>query len=169
MRRQITRRFREREAEDPYDERADADNHPDASPRIFWSTGDAAGEKRQRGSDWPHTGPTDEVDDGQDTAANGFRRVFAGISEGKRLLGAKSNPGNKAADDHQYDARGQRAEDGEDAEQQQIELINESPAEPIAELTLAGGADEHAEDGGAAYGSDFGSRRELRLKDERNE
>ena len=98
-----------------------------------------------------------------------LRRIFAGISEGQRLLGAESNPGDKAADDHQRDARGQRAEDGEDTEQQQIELIDESPAEPVAELTLAGGADEHAEDGGAADGSDFRSRRELRLQNERNE
>ena len=37
-------------------------------------------------------------------------------------------------------------------------------AEPVAELTLAGGADEHAEDGGAAYGRDFRSGRELGLK-----
>jgi hypothetical protein len=33
---------------------------------------------------------------------------------------------------------------------------------------LAGGADEHAEDGGTAYGCDFGSRRELGLKYVRN-
>src|SRR5205085_12465531 len=39
----------------------------------------------------------------------------------------------------------------------------------VAELTLAGGAYEHAENGGAADGRDFGSRRELRSEDERHQ
>ena len=51
-----------------------------------------------------------------------------------------------------------RAEDREHAEQQQVELVDEAAAEPVAELTLAGGADEHAEDGGAA------DRRRLRRR-----
>ena len=34
------------------------------------------------------------------------------------------------------------------AEQQQVELIDEAAAEPVAELTLSRSADEHAEDGG---------------------
>ena len=67
------------------------------------------------------------------------------------------------------DARGKRAENREHAEQQQVELINEPAAEAVAEFTLAGGADEHSENGGAADGGDFGSGRELGLKYVRNE
>ncbi len=43
------------------------------------------------------------------------------------------------------------------------------PAEPVAEFTLAGRADEHSENGGAADCRDFGSGRELGLKQVRNE
>ena len=55
------------------------------------------------------------------------------------------------------------------ANQQQIELIDEPAAETVAKLTLAGGADEQAENGGATDGRDFGSRFELGTKHEWNE
>ncbi len=67
------------------------------------------------------------------------------------------------------DARGERAEDREHAEQQQVELIDEPAAEAVAEFTLAGGADEHSENRGAADGGDFGAGRELGLNHVRNQ
>ena len=70
-----------------------------------------------------------------------FGRIFARIGEGERLLGAQADAGDEAADHQQGHARGERAEDGENAEQQQIELIDEPAAEPVAEFALAGGAD----------------------------
>jgi hypothetical protein len=109
------------------------------------------------------------MDDRQDAAADALGRIFAGIGERKRLLGAESDPGDKAAGDEQRDGRGKRSEDREDAEQQQVELIYESAAETIAEFTLTGRADEHSENGGAADASDFGPRCELGLKYVRNE
>ena len=47
-------------------------------------------------------------------------------------------------------ARRERTEDGEDTKQQQVELIDEPAAESVGEFALPGGADEQAEDGGAA-------------------
>ena len=102
------------------------------------------------------------MNDRQDAAADALGRIFAGIGEGERLLGAEADAGDEAADDQQRDARRQRAEDREDAEQQQVELIDEPAAEPVAELALAGGADEHAEDGGAA--DEGGLRRRWRTR-----
>ena len=86
-----------------------------------------------------------------------FGRIFAGIGESERLLGAEAEAGDEAADNQQRHARGERAEDGENAEQQQVELIDEAAAEPVGEFALAGGADEHAENGGAADDRDLGS------------
>ena len=53
-----------------------------------------------------------------------FRRIFAGIGEGKRLLAAETETGDEAADDQPVHGRRKRAKDGEDAEQQQVELID---------------------------------------------
>ena len=169
MRREIARRFRQGEAEHPDDQRADADQQPDAAPCVLGRTGVAAETEHQRGADRPHAGAADEMDDRQDAAADRLRRVFAGIGEGKRLLGAEAEPGDEAADDQQRHARRERAEDREHAEQQQVELIDEPAAEAVAEFTLAGGADEHSEHRGAADGGDFGAGRELRLQDVGNE
>ena len=71
--------------------------------------------------------------------------------------------------DQQRDARRERAEDGENPEQQQIELIDESPAEAVGEFALAGSAEKHAENSGAADGRDFGAGCEFGLQDERNQ
>ena len=73
-----------------------------------------------------------------------FGRIFARIGEGERLLGAQAEAGDEAADHQQGDVRRQRAEDGEDTEKQEVELIDEPAAEPVAEFALSGGADEHA-------------------------
>ena len=109
------------------------------------------------------------MDDRQNAAANGLGRVFAGVSKGERLFGAEAKAGDEAAQDQQGHARGDGAENGEDAEQHQIELVDEAAAEAVGELTLTGGADEHAENGGRADEADFRSGCELRLQDERHE
>ena len=104
----------------------------------------------------------------QNAAADALGRIFAGIGEGKRLLGADADTGNEAAGDQQRHGRHKRAEDGKHAEHQQIELVDESPAESVAKFTLAGGAKEHAEHGGAADGRDLSAGRKLGLQDVRN-
>src|SRR5262249_25029469 len=100
------------------------------------------------------------MDDGEDTAADLLGRIFAGIGKAERLFGAKAEAGNEAADHQNRHARGERAKDRENSEQQQVELINEPAAEPIAQLALSSGADEHAEYCGAADGCGFGGCRE---------
>jgi hypothetical protein len=101
----------------------------------------------------------------EDAAADAFGRIFAGIGESERLLGAEPKPGNETADHEQRHVRGQRAEDGEDTEQQQIELIDEAPPEPVAEFALSGGADAHAENRCAADRRGFRGRGEAGLED----
>ena len=90
------------------------------------------------------------MNDSEDAAANALGRIFAGIGECERLLGAKTEAGDEAADHQQGHAWRQRTEDGEDAEQQKIELIDEAAAEPVGQFALAGGAQRDAENGGAA-------------------
>ena len=107
--------------------------------------------------------------DREDAAADALGRIFAGIGEGERLLGAEPDAGDEAADDQQRDARRQRAEDGEDAEQQQVELIDEPAAEPVREFALAGGADGQAENGGAADQAASAAPAEAGLDDERHQ
>src|ERR1700692_880869 len=92
------------------------------------------------------------MDDGEDAAADALGRIFSGISEAQRRLGAQPEPGDKATSDQQRHARSECAEDGEGAEQEQVELIDESAAEPVGEFALAGSAEKHAENGGAADG-----------------
>ena len=123
----------------------------------------------KRRSNRPHAGAADEMHDREDAAADALGRVFAGIGEGQRLLGAESQSRDEAAGDQQRDARSEGAEDREDTEQEQVELVDEPAAEAIAEFTLAGGADEHSENGGAADRGDFGARRKLRLQNVRHE
>ncbi len=66
------------------------------------------------------------MNDRQNAAADALGRIFAGIGEGKRLLGAKADAGDEARGDEPRDARSEGPEDGEDTEQQQVELIDES-------------------------------------------
>ena len=83
MRRQIARRFRQRKAKHPDDQRADADNDPNAAPDILGIAGKQRGAEQQhrRGSNRPHAGAADEVDEGEDSAADCLRRVFARIGK----------------------------------------------------------------------------------------
>src|SRR5262245_53013286 len=97
----------------------------------------------------------------ENPAADAFGRVFARIGKAERLLGTEPDAGDEAADDKHCHVRGEGTEDGENAEQQQVELIDETAAEPIAELPLTSRADEHTEDGGGANQSDFCAAREL--------
>ncbi len=136
------------------------------TPRQPIGVPEREGEQR---SDRPHAGAADEVHDRQDAAADALGRIFAGIGEGERLLGADADPGDEAADDQPRDGRGQRAEDREHAEQQQVELIDGLAAPAVAEFALTGGADEHAEDRRAADQGGFGSGRELGLKHVRDQ
>src|SRR3974390_1807494 len=96
------------------------------------------------------------MDDRQDATANALGRILSRIREGERLLGAETDAGDEAAQDQERDVRRERAQDRKRAEQQQVELINEPAAEPVAQLALAGGADRHAEDGGAADEGELG-------------
>ena len=138
MCRQIARRFRQREAEHPDDQRADADQNPDATLCVFGRIARLPTRKHDCRSDRPHAGAPDEMNNRQDATANAFGRIFARVSEGKRLLGAEAKAGDEAAGNEQRDARGTaRRGSCEDAEQQQIELVDESAPEPVAEFTLA--------------------------------
>ncbi len=106
--------------------------------------------------------------DRQDAAADAFGRPFARIGEGERLLGAQADAGQESADHQQCEVRRECAEDGEDAEEQKIELIDEPAAEPVGEFALTGGADGKADDGGAADERGVGCG-EAGLDDERDE
>src|SRR5262249_34345371 len=150
VRREIARRFRQREAEDPHDQRAGADDQPNRAPGIFGRAGNAADAERKRGADRPHAGAADEVHDRENAPADRLRRILAGIGEGERLFGAKTEARDEAADHEQRHARSESAEDREHAEDEKVELVDEAAAETVAEFTLTGGADEHSEDGGAA-------------------
>ena len=66
------------------------------------------------------------MNDRQDAAADALGRIFAGIGEGKRLLGAKADSRDEPRGDEPGDARSEGPEDREDAEQEQVELIDES-------------------------------------------
>ena len=90
VRRQIARRFRQGEAEHPDDQRADADDQPDAAPGIFGRADEAAEQQHYRGADRPYAGAADEMHDREDAAADALGRIFAGIGKGERLLGAES-------------------------------------------------------------------------------
>src|SRR5207342_1672774 len=92
-----------------------------------------------------------------------------GIGERQRLLRPEAEAGDEATDDKHRDVRRERPKNGEDAEQQQVELIDEAAAEPVAELTLSRGADEHAEDRGGTNQRNLWTARELRRQDVRHE
>ncbi len=171
MRREIARRFRQGETENPHDQRAGADDDPRGPPDGVGRGGENRGaqQKHHRRADRPYAGAADEMHDGKNTSANELGRIFAGIGERQRLLGPEAEAGDEAADDKHRDVRRERTEDGEHAEQQQVELIDEAAAEPVAELTLSRGADEHAEDGRAANQRDLRAARELRRENVRYE
>src|SRR4029077_8909521 len=120
-------------------------------------------------ADRPHAGAADEMNDGKDASADALWRIFSGISEGQRLLGAEAEPGDEAANNQQRHAWREGAEDREGAEQEQVELIDEAAAEPVGEFALADGAEEHAENGGAADGRDLRSGCEFGLQEERHQ
>src|SRR5262249_44007087 len=142
-----------------------ADDEPDAAPHMIGRVEHAAEPESERSADWPYHGATDEMDDRKDAAANALGRIFGGIGEAERLFGAETQPGDEATDDEQRHVRRKRAEDREHTEQQKVELIDEAPPEAVAELALSGGADEHAEDRGAADCGGFSGRGESGLDD----
>jgi hypothetical protein len=99
--------------------------------------------------------------DRQDAAADELGRVFARIGERERLLGAETDAGDETRDPQQLDRWRERAQDGEDSKQQEVELVDRLAAPPVAELALSGGANEHAEHGRAASPAGLGRRRKL--------
>ena len=108
----------------------------------------------------------------QDAAADAFGRIFAGIGEGQRLLAAQPKAGDEARRHKPHDRRRQRAQDGEHAEDQQVELVDRLTAPAVAEFALADAAKEHAEHGGAADPGSFGPGGEFGLdhvRDQRSE
>ena len=52
-------------------------------------------QREQRG-DRPDAGAADEMHDRQDAAADRLRRIFAGVGERERLLGAEADAGDEA-------------------------------------------------------------------------
>ena len=101
VRRQIARRFRQREAEHPDDQRADADDQPEPRQTYSGLVIVLPKSEHERRPDRPYAGAADEMNDGQDASANSLGRIFAGIGESERLLGAEPEPGDEAADDQQ--------------------------------------------------------------------
>ena len=89
---EIARQFRQGEAEQPYDQRADADHDPHAAPAD-----QIAEEQREQRGDRPDASAADEMHDRQDAAADGLGRIFAGIGKGERLLAAETDAGDEAA------------------------------------------------------------------------
>src|SRR5207248_5533583 len=67
---EITRRFRQREAENPDNQRAAADDEPDPAPHIVGRFEHGAEPERERGADRPNASATDEMHDGEDAAAD---------------------------------------------------------------------------------------------------
>src|SRR4029077_6762619 len=94
----------------------DADDDPDAAPAN--AVAERQGEQRR---DRPHARAADEVHDRKDAAADELGRVLARVGERERLLGAEADPGDEAGDPEPEHRRRQRAEDGEDSEQQEVE------------------------------------------------
>src|SRR4029077_2313345 len=125
--------------------------------------------KHQRGANRPDAGGAREMPDGRNAPANSLKRIVAGIGERPRLLGPKADAGDKAADDKHRDVLRECTEDREHTEHQQVELIDEATAKPVAELALSRSADEHAEDGRASNQGDLCAARELRRQDVRHE
>src|SRR5262249_32239591 len=99
----------------------------------------------------------------QDASANELGRVLPRIREGERLLCAETDAGDEARDPKPKYRRRERAQDGENPKQQQIELINRLAAPPVAELALSSGADEHSNHGRASDQASLGRGRELGL------
>ena len=120
-----------------------------------------AEEENERRADRPHAGSADEMHDRQNASADALGRIFACVGEGQRLFGAEPEPGDEAAGHQERNARSERTENSKDAEQQKVELVDEAAAKAVGEFALARGAEEHAENAGAANRGDFGSRGKL--------
>src|SRR5579885_832343 len=94
VRREVTRRFRQRKSQHPHDQRADAEAEPDAAPADL-----IAEREHEQRRDRPHAGAADEMNDRKNASADRLRRIFAGIGEAERLLGAEPKAGDEAAGD----------------------------------------------------------------------
>ena len=151
-----TRRFRQRKAECEDDERADADHdpHPAPSDRVPKREGEQRGDR-------PHAGAADEMHQRQNPAADALGRVFAGIGESERLFAAEAEAGDEARRRQPDHGRSEGAENGENPEQQEVELVDRLAAPAIAEFALTDAAEEHAKDRGAADDRSFRSGREF--------
>src|SRR5262249_16056831 len=99
------------------------------------------------------------MNDGEEPAPDAPGRIFTCIDECEWMVRGESEKRDEGADDQQRYIRSKCSENCENAEQQQVELIDEPTAEPVTKLTLACGADEHSKDGSAADGRSLGSRR----------
>ncbi len=99
----------------------------------------------------------------ENATADRLRRVFAGISEGERLFAAEAKARNEAANHEPKHGRRECAKNCEDAEQQQIELVDGLSSPAVAEFTLASGADKHSEHGRAANQAGLGAGGEFGL------
>jgi hypothetical protein len=97
---------------------------------------------------------------GDEAAADGLWRVFAGVSEAQRLFRAQTDSGDETQHREPDIVRRERGGDGRGAVQQQVELVDGFAAEPVGELALRQGADEQAEQCGAADQSDLRGGRE---------
>jgi len=147
---QEPRRLRQREAENPDDQRTYSDHDPYAAPSDH-----IAEEKRGQRGNRPNAGSADEVDESKDTAADRLGRIFAGIGEGERLFAAEAEAGHKTRGNQPPYRRRQGAKDREYAEDQKVELVNRLAAPPVAEFALTDGADEHSQHRRAADPSGF--------------
>src|SRR5262249_46430032 len=133
------RRFWKTEAEQEDNERTDSDDYPDSAPAKR-----VAKQQRKEKRDWPHQCAAEEMDDGQDAAANGLWCVFPSIGPAEWLLRAKSDAGDETTHRKQGEVGCERAENREDPEEQKIELIDRPAPQPVAELALSERADEEA-------------------------
>src|SRR6202043_3697873 len=85
-------------------------------------------------------------------ATDVLRRIFGGVRETQRLLGAEPDAGEEAEGQQpagagvEPDARDRRqgADDRRQTEQQEVELVDRLAAEAVGELALAEAPDEQA-------------------------
>ena len=152
---QPARQFRQREAEQEYDQGARADDDPDAAPAKSVAEGEC-----EQGGKRPRPGAADHLHAGDETAADVLGRILAGISEAQRLLGAEPDAGDEAQCCEPDVVGRECRDDGRQAVQQQVELIDGLAAEAVGELALRQRADEQAEQRGAGNGGDLRGRGE---------
>src|SRR6185312_13130438 len=127
--REVARRFRQPESEEPHNECANSDDDPYPTPADRFTE-----VKREKGRNRPHAGAADEVNEGEYPAADRFRRIFAGIGESERLFAAETQTTDKPAHHQPEYGWRERAEDCEDSEQEQIELVDGLASPPVAEF-----------------------------------